>query len=294
MRAARPAAIQIAEYWNDDRAFPLPPAPGGLGFGAELGDGLRDAERAALGSASAGAQAAVDLDAVARSLLPPPGFPAAWTVVQCLENHDVVYAGRSPRVAALCDPADPRSWYARSRARVGAALLLAAPGIPLLFMGQELLADRPWNDNTAADPASLIAWNELAGDRTRQDYLRFMQDLIALRRRYAALRGESLAVTTLHAGNRVLAFQRWSEGAGATVVVVASLHEETWRDYRIGLPLAGTWREVFNSDFYDQFPNPLVAGNGGSVVADGPPLDGQPASAAITIPANGVLVFARE
>jgi 1,4-alpha-glucan branching enzyme len=293
VRFAAPRAIQIAEYWNDDRAFPLGRPPAGLGFDAELADGLRDSIRSALGSAGAGAQAAVDLDAVALSLSPPAGFPAAWSAVQCLENHDVVYTGRSPRVAALCDPADPRSWYARSRARVGAALLLTAPGIPLLFMGQEFLAERQWNDNTAGDPASLISWSDLAADRFRQDYLRFMRDLIALRRSQAALRGESVAVTALHHANRVLAFQRWIEGVGETVVVVASLHEETWRDYRIGFPLAGAWREVFNSDFYDQFPNPQVAGNGGAIVAAEPGLDGLPASAAITIPANGVVVFAR-
>jgi 1,4-alpha-glucan branching enzyme len=34
-------------------------------------------------------------------------------------------------------PDDPRSWYARSRARVATGLLLTAPGVPMLFMGQE-------------------------------------------------------------------------------------------------------------------------------------------------------------
>jgi 1,4-alpha-glucan branching enzyme len=51
-------------------------------------------------------------------------------------------------------------------------------------------------------------------------------------------------------------------------------------------------REVFNSDFYDNFPNPQVAGNGGSIWANGGPMHGFPASASIVIPANGVVVFA--
>ena len=45
LRYLRPDAIQIAEYWDWDRAFPVTPAPAGLGFDAALGDGLRDACR---------------------------------------------------------------------------------------------------------------------------------------------------------------------------------------------------------------------------------------------------------
>jgi hypothetical protein len=51
--------------------------------------------------------------------------------------------------------------------------------------------------------------------------------------------------------------------------------------------------EVFNSDVYDNWVNPIVAGNGGGVEADGPGLHGLAASASLTIPANGLLVFAR-
>jgi 1,4-alpha-glucan branching enzyme len=37
----------------------------------------------------------------------------------------------------------------------------------------------------------------------------------------------------------------------------------------------------------------MVAGNGGGVDANGPPLHGLPNSATVTIPANGFVVFAR-
>ena len=47
-------------------------------------------------------------------------------------------------------------------------------------------------------------------------------------------------------------------------------------------------------DFYDHLPNPIIAGNGGQVFADGPAVQGLPHSASIIIPANGLLVFARE
>jgi len=76
--------------------------------------------------------------------------------------------------------------------------------------------------------------------------------------------------------------------------VVCTLAEQTWYGYELGFPLPGRWREVFNSDWYDGMPNPGVAGNGGGIDAAGPPRDGLPHSAAIVIPANALLVFARE
>jgi 1,4-alpha-glucan branching enzyme len=50
---------------------------------------------------------------------------------------------------------------------------------------------------------------------------------------------------------------------------------------------------LLNSDYYDSPPNPRVAGNGGGVNVGGRPLHGFAQSAAITIPANGILVFVR-
>ena len=127
-----------------------------------------------------------------------------------------------------------------------------------------------------------------------RDHLRFVRDLVDLRRRYPALRGDAIHVYHVHGGNRVLAFQRWIDGTGGDVVVVCNLSEATWSGYEVGLPSAGRWLEVFNSDVYDHWVNPMVAGNEGSVLAAGPPLHGLPSSAAITIPANGFVVFARD
>jgi len=78
------------------------------------------------------------------------------------------------------------------------------------------------------------------------------------------------------------------------VVVVVSLNESTWWNYELGFPGGGQWLEVFNSDVYDNWVNPQVAGNGGQIQANGGPLNGLPASATIVIPANGIVVFARD
>jgi 1,4-alpha-glucan branching enzyme len=97
----------------------------------------------------------------------------------------------------------------------------------------------------------------------------------------------------VHNQNRVIAFHRWLEGTGQDVILVATLAEDAWYSYGIGFPFFGPWREVFNSDVYDSFVNPNVAGNGGAINASGPALHGFPASANIVIPANGFVAFAR-
>src|SRR5262249_17026235 len=263
----------------------------GGGFDAAWNDALRDRLRAAVASAAAGRGARVDMSAVANALAAVP-LRDRWRAVQSVENHDIVYAGRAPRVAALADGSNARSGSARSRSRVAMGLILVAPGIPLLFMGQEILEDKQWSDTPASDHQ--IWWAGLdSGDKTMGDFLRFTRELIALRRSHPALRAEGCAIIHVHDDNRVLAFQRWVEGAGGDVVVVCSLNEDAWYDYSIGFPAPGRWSEVFNSDVYDNWVNPRVAGNGGGVNADGPGRDGLPHSASVVIPANGFVVFAR-
>ena len=91
--------------------------------------------------------------------------------------------------------------------------------------------------------------------------------------------------------DRVIAVHRWLEGVGRDAVMIASLAETTYYDYAIGFPRGGLWLEAFNSDVYDHWVNPWVAGNGGQIYAAGPPLHGFAASAPLVIPANGVLLF---
>src|SRR5262249_922453 len=160
-------------------------------------------------------------------------------------------------------PSNARSWYARSRARAATTLLFAAPGIPMLFMGEEFLEDKPWHDDVANWSQFLIWWDGLEADAPIPDFLPFTGDLLPLRPALPALRGEGVRVPQLHNADRVLVLHRWVEAEGRDAVVIASFNEATLEGYPVELPWPGGWREVFNSDYYDHFPNPLVAGNGG-------------------------------
>lgn len=299
LRSAQPRFLQNAEFWPGEfvdipgSVEPLlqPADQGGAGFDVVQHDALRSALRGAIRAASYGAAASVSMSSIASALY-PPRLDHAWRAVTCVENHDLVLVGRDPRIPVLADSADPRSWYARSRSRVATGLLLTAPGIPQLFMGQEFLEAKSW-DVTAGGP-NLLDWATLkAGDKVMADYLRFTQDLVRLRAGQRALRSDNVNPYYVSDVDRVLAFHRWLP-SGEDVVVVATLAESTWWSYRLGLPLLGFWREVFNSDVYDNWVNPQVAGNGGGIQADGPPMHGFAASASIVIPANSIVVFARE
>jgi len=94
----------------------------------------------------------------------------------------------------------------------------------------------------------------------------------------------------------VIAFHRWLPGIGRDVVVVASLNENTFynHSYALGFPVEGRWREVFNSDVYDNFLNPAAQGNEGEITALDEGMHGLPSSSGITLPANSIVVFARD
>jgi len=271
-----------------------------MGFDIGYADGIRDGVRSVIAEAAAGAAAPVHLGRLKGALERPWNFPFAWQAYNCLENHDLILDAdgdhRKPRISKLADWNNQRSWYARSRSRAATGILLAAPGAPMLFMGQEFLEEEFWSDNPQRDDL-FISWDGLEGkDRHMSDFHRFTRDLIWLRRHQPALRSEGINVFHIDEFNRVLAFHRWVPGVGHDVVVVLSLREGTFYDhsYALGFPLSGQWREVFNSDVYDSFPNPWVQGNFGGISAGGGPMHGLPYSAGITIPANSILVFARE
>ena len=107
------------------------------------------------------------------------------------------------------------------------------------------------------------------------------------------------ARTTLDSGSA--AASSYKPENGLTAGVFAGLHwtnyfsvQSTFWRYNIGFPVAGFWKEVFNSDVYDHFVNPITAGNGGGVYANGPGMHGFVVSASLVVPANVVVVFARQ
>jgi 1,4-alpha-glucan branching enzyme len=298
LRTHRPGALQHAEYWPVNPWVVKETFDSGAGFHTTMTDGLRIALRNVLQAASFPGDDALPMTALANQLA-PSGFPNFWRGVQGIENHDLVMQpkdsndhnrmGRIPRVA---DPSNPHSWWARSRSRVAMGVVLTSLGIPMVFMGQEFLEDKQWSDDVTGHPELRIYWDGLnATDPAMRDFLRFTRELIQLRWQLPALRDEGFRVVHVHDANRVLAFHRWVPGEGHDVMVVLNLANFNRFGYRIGFPTGGNWREVFNSDVYDNWVNPQVVGNAGAVSADEMPVHGFSYSAALTLPANSLLIF---
>ncbi len=203
------------------------------------------------------------------------------------ESHDEVANGKK-RVPQEISPSDPKGWYARKRSTLAAAMVFTAPGIPLLFQGQEFLEGGWFRDTVPVD------WDlkdEFHG------IVRLYRDLIRLRLNQGAftrgLCGQFTQVYHENEQSKVIAFHRWDKGGPADdVVVVANFHHEPHDTYRIGFPAAGSWKLRFNSDWHgysDDFQNHPS----GDVVAEAPENDALPFHAVLSIGAYSVLIYSQ-
>jgi 1,4-alpha-glucan branching enzyme len=184
------------------------------------------------------------------------------------ESHDEVANGRS-RVPQEIDPGNPGSYWARKRSTLGAAITMTAPGVPMIFQGQEILEDGWFQDTDPVD------WNKaITYAGVRQLY----KDLIALRTNKngttRGLTGPHLNLFHVNHGAKVVAYHRWDLGGpNDDVIVIANLSNTTFTNYTIGLPRAGFWHPVFNSDwngYGSDYLNTFTAGSN----ADPNPLHG--------------------
>jgi len=290
LRFHRPDSLHIAEYWQVNPWVVKSRSEGGAGFCSTLTDGLRRAIRTVISQASYPNESPLSMTDLGRAMW-PEGFHHHWQYVQGPENHDIVYREREVRISKLGDYNNPRSWYGRSRARVGTGIGLVAPGIPMLFMGQEFLEDKQWADDFNNHGALLLHWKGVDTDKQMIDHLRFVRELIQLRWKYPALRGNGFQIIYSHDQDRVLAFQRWDAESGNVVVCVIHLSTYTKYNYRIGFPSKGVWKEVLNSDLYENWVNPSCHGNGGAVHTDNMPMHGYPCSTNLVLPANSIILF---
>jgi len=203
------------------------------------------------------------------------------------ESHDEVANGKE-RVPQEISPNDPKGWYARKRSTLAAAMVFTAPGIPMLFQGQEFLEGGWFRDTVPVD------WDQ------RDEFhgiVRLYRDLIRLRLNRddltRGLCGQFTQVYHLHEESKVIAFHRWDKGGPADdVVVVANFFHEPRDGHVIGFPAAGTWKLRFNSDWqgysddFQGFPST-------DVIAEPGENDGFPFHTAVSLGPYSVLIFSQ-
>jgi 1,4-alpha-glucan branching enzyme len=203
------------------------------------------------------------------------------------ESHDEVANGKA-RVVHEIAPGDPKNWFAQKRSTPAAALVFTAPGIPMLFQGQEFLEGEWFRDTVPVD------WDkqeEFCG------IVRLYRDLISLRLNKAGktrgLCGQHVQLIRVDDANKMIAFRRWMDGGpGDDVVVVANFDNNIREKFEIGFPAVGTWKLQFNSDWkgyssiFKNYPSADVITQPGEY-------DSLPAHGAVNIGSYSVLVFSQ-
>ena len=202
-------------------------------------------------------------------------------------SHDEVSHGKGSMLSNL--PGD--AWQQRANLRLLLGAQYTSPGKKLVFMGTEFGVRDGWDVETQ------LAW-PLLEEEEHAALLAYTSALNALYRELPALhvgdaRGDGFEwIDASDSQQSVVSFLRRAPGQDPALVVW-NLTPVTRCPYRIGVPEAGRWREVFNSD-EERFGGTGAAN--GAVDSDDVEVVGRPASLDLTLPPLGVavLVPARE
>lgn len=242
--ARQPWKISIAEDLRNNPWITKDTNVGGAGFDAQWDAAFVHPIREAV---IVSADSARDMAAVRDAICHRYNVDASKRVFERViytESHDEVANGKS-RLPEEIQPGDAGSWLSKKLSTLGAALVFTAPGIPMIFQGQEFLEDEWFRDQ---DP---IDWSK---KETYSGILQLYRDLIRLRRNWydhtRGLRGQHVHVHHVNDDDKVIAFHRWERGGPRDdVIVVANLANRGHDSYTIGFPREGAWRVRLNSDW---------------------------------------------
>jgi len=196
-------------------------------------------------------------------------------------SHDEVVHGKGSLWTRM--PGD--DWNKAANVRALLAFMWAHPGKQLLFMGQEFGQGREWSESRSLD------WGEL-DNPLRSGIQDLVGDLNRAYRANPALYSQDAVpggfewIDANDASGNVFSFVRWGTD-GRAVVCIANFAGQPHDDYRVGLPFAGRWSELVNTDA--SVYGGSGVGNFGAVWATDDSWHGRPASAVLRVPPTGVL-----
>ncbi|HEX9122025.1 MAG TPA: 1,4-alpha-glucan branching protein GlgB [Actinomycetota bacterium] len=192
-------------------------------------------------------------------------------------SHDEVVHGKGSLLSKM--PGD--GWQKFANLRLLFAYMYAQPGKKLLFMGDEFGQWSEWDHDRSLD------WHLLEHER-HLGVRRLVADLGRLYREQPALHELDCDpagfewVDAADAAASVMSFLRKSSSGAPPVLVACNFTPVARRGYRIGVPSAGTWRELVNSDATGYGGS--GQGNLGAVTAEDQPAHGRPWSVSLTLP----------
>jgi 1,4-alpha-glucan branching enzyme len=202
-------------------------------------------------------------------------------------SHDEVVHGKGSLLGRM--PGDRWRRFANLRAYLG--FMWSHPGKKLIFMGGEIAQEREWSHDRQID------WY-LADDPQHEGMRRLLRDLNlayvrepALHRRDCDPEGFAWIVGD-DRSNSVFAFLRPPPGDVAPILVVCNMTPVPRERYRVGVPRAGQWREIINTDAALYGGSNL--GNAGAVEAIASPSHGRPCSLELVLPPLATLILRAE
>lgn len=160
-------------------------------------------------------------------------------VINYLSNHD---QNRLIRDFGNCGIFDEPAFQ---RIELALTILMTAPGVPMIWMGQEFGEYTPRKPNEK----NPLHWSLLNNERNR-NLLNFYKNLIALRKQnHHALLMSEIEFFHENTDNHVLAYVRWNN-EGSRVVVVINFSGDYLAGYVVpNFPENGSWHEW--KDNYD-------------------------------------------
>jgi 1,4-alpha-glucan branching enzyme len=199
-------------------------------------------------------------------------------------SHDEVVHGKASMLFKM------GGWHIPEKAaslRSLYAHMWAYPGKKLLFMGGEFGQSQEWNHASSLD-WHLLQYMDHEGIR------RLVRDLNRLYAAEAALGANDFNphgfrwISCLDADANMIAYLRTEPGEETLFAVVGHFGGAV-RNYRIGVPRRGWWREVINSNS-EYYGGSGLGNDGGRETAD-VPRDGYTQSLELTLPPLTTLIF---
>ena len=158
-------------------------------------------------------------------------------------SHDEVVHGKGSLLGKM--PGDMWQKHANLRAYFG--FMWAHPGKKLLFMGGEIAQLAEWNHDSS------VHW-DLLDDPMHAGVQRLMRDLNRLYASEPALQYGDLHPEGFEwavgddAENSIFGMLRWPQDRASCILAVSNMTPVPRHGYRVGVPRAGRWEEVLNSD----------------------------------------------
>jgi 1,4-alpha-glucan branching enzyme len=202
-------------------------------------------------------------------------------------SHDEVVHGKGSLISKF--PGDPWQKYATLRLLYG--YQWALPGKKLLFMGDEIGVWNEWNHDHELDWACGM-------HPAHAGIARWLGDLNGAYRHHRSLHVRDCDPVGFQwivgddRDNNVLVFMRTGEAGDPPIVVVANFTPVPREGYRFGVPKAGYWREILNSDAAIYGGSGI--GNRGGVHTDAIGVHGYEQSLVVTAPPLSVVLFRAE